>query len=194
LESRPYGCKLGRNCTSRNYHLKVLSFRWSSQSRWQPRYKQPCGYGDGPQSVALSDLCRMYLWRFSIEHLFRFSNNTWDSTPIVRHLVSAQQWMWICALAYWQLLLMRIKSKQIVRLVSSKTDDPSPHSFPGVTFGVGIFLELGTPAATPRPTGKGIGRQRIITRLRVLAIRWFLRAKRFQYHRLPVITVFAFSF
>jgi len=62
----------------------------------------------GSQSAALSDLCRMYLWRFAIEHMFRFlkqhmglnSNRSPD-------LVSAQQWMWLCAFAYWQLLLMR---------------------------------------------------------------------------------------
>ena len=38
-----------------------------------PRYKRPMWlWWTGPQSVALSDLCRMYLWRFAIEHLFRF--------------------------------------------------------------------------------------------------------------------------
>ena len=35
-----------------------------------PRYKRPMWlWWTGPQSVALSDLCRMYLWRFAIEHL-----------------------------------------------------------------------------------------------------------------------------
>ncbi len=74
-----------------------------------PRYKRPMWlFWTGPQSVALSDVCRIYLWRFAIEHMFRFlkqhmglnSNRSPD-------LVSAQQWMWLCALAYWQLLLMR---------------------------------------------------------------------------------------
>jgi hypothetical protein len=38
-----------------------------------PRYKRPLWlFWTGPQSVALSDLCRMYLWRFAIEHMFRF--------------------------------------------------------------------------------------------------------------------------
>lgn len=63
---------------------------------------------DRTANVALSDLCRMYLWRFAIEHMFRFlkqhmgldSNRSPD-------LVSAQQWMWLCALAYWRLLLLR---------------------------------------------------------------------------------------
>jgi hypothetical protein len=72
-----------------------------------PRYKRPRWlFWIGPPSVALSDLCRMDLGRFAIEHMFRFlkqhmglnSNRSPD-------LVSAQQWMWLCALAYWQLLL-----------------------------------------------------------------------------------------
>ena len=38
-----------------------------------PRYKRPMWLlWTGPQTIALSDLCRMYLWRFAIEHLFRF--------------------------------------------------------------------------------------------------------------------------
>jgi len=32
------------------------------------------------------------------------------------------------------------------------------HTFSGAAFGVGILLELGTPAATPRPAGKGLGK------------------------------------
>ena len=50
----------------------------------------------------------MYLWRFAIEHFFRFLKqhlglNANQSTD----QVSTDQWMWLCALAYWQLLLMR---------------------------------------------------------------------------------------
>lgn len=38
-----------------------------------PRYKRPMWlFWTGPQSMALSDLCRIYLWRFAIEHMFRF--------------------------------------------------------------------------------------------------------------------------
>jgi hypothetical protein len=74
-----------------------------------PRYKRPMWlFWTGPESVVLSKLCRMYLWRFAIEHLFRFLKqhmglNANQSTD----LVSANQWMWFCAIAYWQLLLMR---------------------------------------------------------------------------------------
>ena len=72
------------------------------------RYKRPMWlFWTGLQSVALPDLCRMYLWRFAIEHMFRFLKQHMglnrNRSP---NLVSAQQWMWLCALAYWQLLLM----------------------------------------------------------------------------------------
>ena len=127
-----------------------------------PRYKRPMWlFWTGPQSVALSDLCRMYLWRFTIEHMFRFlkqhmglnSNRSPD-------LVSAQQWMWCCALAYWQLLLMRDvvikdrpawfprKKEQRTRLTPSQVQRSA----------LVFLLELGTPAQKPRPAGKGIGR------------------------------------
>jgi len=127
-----------------------------------PRYKRPMWlFWTGPQNTTLSDLCRMYLWRFAIEHMFRFlkqhmglnSNRSPD-------LVSAQQWMWLCALAYWQLLLMRDHVKE---------DRPAwyPHK-PGqsakltpyqVQRSALIFLlELGTPAHPTRPAGKGTGR------------------------------------
>ena len=38
-----------------------------------PRYKRPIWlFWTGPEMVSLQDLCHMYLWRFAIEHLFRF--------------------------------------------------------------------------------------------------------------------------
>ena len=38
-----------------------------------PRYKRPMWlFWIGPETVALSEICRMYLWRFAIEHFFRF--------------------------------------------------------------------------------------------------------------------------
>jgi hypothetical protein len=56
----------------------------------------------------------MYLWRFAIEHCFRFLkqqlglNANQSTNP-----VSTDQWMWFCALAYWQLLLMRDEVESI---------------------------------------------------------------------------------
>jgi hypothetical protein len=54
----------------------------------------------------------MVLWRFAIEHLFRFLKqqlglNANQSTDPV----STGHWMWLSALAYWQLLLMRDQVK-----------------------------------------------------------------------------------
>jgi hypothetical protein len=128
-----------------------------------PRYKRAIWlFWTGPQGVALSDLCRMYLWRFAIEHMFRFlkqhmglnSNRSPD-------LGSVQQWMWLCTLAYWQLLLMRDAAKE---------DYPAwyPHSrqqrskltpFQVQRSALAFLLELGTPARKTRPAGKGTGRQ-----------------------------------
>ena len=63
-----------------------------------PRYKRPMWlFWTGPNDIALPDLCRMYLWRFAIEHLFRFLKQHMglnsDCSP---NLVNAQQWMWLC--------------------------------------------------------------------------------------------------
>jgi hypothetical protein len=43
-----------------------------------PRFQHPLWlFWTGPEDVPLPDLCRMYLWRFAIEHAFRFSSSTW---------------------------------------------------------------------------------------------------------------------
>jgi len=74
-----------------------------------PRYKRPLWlFWTGPTTVSLQALCLMYLWRFAIEHTFRFLKqhmglNENQSTDTI----CTDHWMWLCALAYWQLLLMR---------------------------------------------------------------------------------------
>jgi hypothetical protein len=128
------------------------------------RYKRPMWlFWTGPQCVSLSDLCRMYLWRFAIEHMFRFLKQHMGlNSNRSPGLVSAQQWMWLCALAYWQLLLMRNVAKE---------DYPAwyPHSrqqrakltpYQVQRSALLFLLELGTPALKPRPAGKGKGRQK----------------------------------
>lgn len=128
-----------------------------------PRYKRPIWlFWTGPQNVALSDLCRMYLWRFAIEHMFRFlkqhmglnSNRSPD-------LVSAQQWMWLCALAYWQLLLMRdtVKEDYPAWYPHSRQQRPKLTPYQVQRSALVFLLELGTPARETRPAGKGTGRQ-----------------------------------
>ena len=127
-----------------------------------PRYKRPMWlWWTGPQSVALSDLCRMYLWRFAIEHLFRFLKQHMGlNSNRSPNLVSAQQWMWLCALAYWQLLLMRDQVKaNRPAWYPQRADDLTtltPYQVQRSAFA--FLLELGTPAATARPAGKGTGR------------------------------------
>lgn len=129
-----------------------------------PRYKRPMWlFWTGPHSDTLSDLCRMYLWRFAIEQLFRFlkqhlglnSNRSPD-------LVSAQQWMWLCGLAYWQLLLMRdsVKEDYQAWYPQSRQHRTKLTPYQVQRAALVFLLELGTPALDPRPAGKGKGRQK----------------------------------
>lgn len=128
-----------------------------------PRYKRPLWlFWSGPQETSLPDLCRMYLWRFAIEHFFRFSKqrlglNANQSTDVV----SIDQWMWLCALAYWQLLLMRDEVEYLrPAWYSSKPTGGTPRLTPGLVkrSAARILVRLGTPAKTPRTAGKGKGR------------------------------------
>ncbi len=127
-----------------------------------PRYKRPMWlWWTGPQTVALSDLCRMYLWRFAIEHLFRFLKQHMGlNSNRSPNLVSAQQWIWLCALAYWQLLLIRDQGKpNRPAWYPQRAEQLTPLTPYQVQRSAFVFLlGLGTPAATPRPAGKGMGR------------------------------------
>jgi hypothetical protein len=128
-----------------------------------PRYKRPMWlFWTGPETVALSEVCRMYLWRFAIEHLFRFLKqhlglNANQSTD----LVSSDQWMWVCALAFWQLLLMREGVEQTrPAWFPAKPDLGATRLTPRqVQRGALRYLvQLGTPACATRRAGKGKGR------------------------------------
>jgi len=129
-----------------------------------PRYKRPMWlFWTGPNDVALPDLCRMYLWRFAIEHMFRFLKQHMGlNSNRSPNLVSAQQWMWLCALAYWQLLLVRDDVKENrpawYPLNTQLRVKLTPYQVQRST--LAFLLELGTPAAKPRPAGKGTGRQK----------------------------------
>jgi hypothetical protein len=128
-----------------------------------PRYKRPMWlFWTGPDTVALEDLCRMYLWRFAIEHMFRFLKqhlglNANQSTD----LVSTDQWMWLCALAYWQLLLMRdeVKASRPAWYpvgIKPETKGLTPGQVQRSAFG--YLVQLGSPARNTRNAGKGKGR------------------------------------
>lgn len=127
------------------------------------RYQRPMWlFWTGPETVALETICRMYLWRFAIEHAFRFMK---QHLGLNAHCLTdpegIQRWMWLCALAYWQLLLM---GRDVEELGPAWYPRKSAHLdrwlTPGqVQRGAGRFLlKMGSPAKPPRPAGKGRGR------------------------------------
>lgn len=129
-----------------------------------PRYKRPLWlFWTGPEEVAPQDLCRMYLWRFAIEHLFRFlKQHLGLNSNRSSNLESLQRWMWIVALAYWQLLLMRdtVKPNRPAWHPHKKDGQLKPLTPAQVQRSAQVFLlQSGTAAANPRPAGKGRGRQ-----------------------------------
>ncbi len=116
----------------------------------------------GPLSVPLGELAQMYLWRFSIEHLFRFLKQHLGLNSINSPQVAGRAaWMWYCGLAYTQLLLMRYE-------VAQQRPPWQPHLRAGQPRpltprqvqrqALAFLLGLGTPARAPQPAGKGHGR------------------------------------
>jgi len=130
-----------------------------------PRYKRPLWlFWTGAEEVAPQDLCRMYLWRFAIEHLFRFLKQHMGlNSHRSSNLESLQRWRWIVALAYWQLLLMRdtVHPNRPAWHPHQKDGQVQPLTPAQVQRSAQTFLlQSGTPAAHPRPAGKGHGRQK----------------------------------
>lgn len=129
-----------------------------------PRYKRPLWlFWTGPEDVAPQDLCRMYLWRFAIEHLFRFLKQHMGlNSHRSSNLASLQRWRWIVALAYWQLLLMRdtVQPNRPAWHPHKKDGQDKTLTPSQVQRSAQVFLlQAGTPAASIRPAGKGRGRQ-----------------------------------
>jgi len=130
-----------------------------------PRYQRPLWlFWTGSEDVAPQDLCRMYLWRFAIEHLFRFLKQHMGlNSHRSSNLESLQRWMWIVALAYWQLLLMRdtVQSNRPAWHPHKKDGQVKPLTPSQVQRSARVFLlQSGTPAANTRVAGKGSGRQK----------------------------------
>jgi len=129
-----------------------------------PRYKRPMWlFWTGPNNIALSDLCRMYLWRFAIEHMFRFLKQHMGlNSNRSPNLVSAQQWMWLCALAYWQLLLARdeVKENRPAWYPQKQPANAKLTPYQVQRSMLAFLLKLGSPAHKPRHVGKGVGRQK----------------------------------
>jgi hypothetical protein len=127
------------------------------------RYQRPMWlFWTGPETVALEAICCMYLWRFAIEHAFRFMK---QHLGLNAHCLtdpdSIQRWMWLCALAYWQLLLMGRDVDDLRPAWYPRKAEEAPRWLPPgqVQRSAGRFLvKLGTPANPPRPAGKGPGR------------------------------------
>jgi hypothetical protein len=130
-----------------------------------PRYKRPIWlFWTGPEDVTPQDLCRMYLWRFAIEHLFRFlKQHLGLNSNRSSNLESLQRWMWLVALAYWQLLLIRdtVTPNRPAWHPRKKDGQDKPLTPAQVQRSAQTFLlQSGTPAANTRPAGKGHGRQK----------------------------------
>jgi hypothetical protein len=126
-----------------------------------PRFKRPLWlFWTGPLDVPLSVLCQMYLWRFAIEHAFRFLKGHLGLTAnFSTQLHNTAHWMWLCALAYWQLLQLRSLVAEN-RPAWYRRHRPGQPLTPGLVqrAALKILLGLDGPAKSPKPAGKGRGR------------------------------------
>ena len=126
-------------------------------------YKRPLWlFWSGPSDTPLEALCLMYLLRFGIEHFFRFAKRRMGlliaQTP---DLIASVNWVWIVTLAYTQLLLARTLVAHQPRPwdPKSRRDSQRPLT-PGQVRQAWLAFShrLGTPAQSPRPSGKSPGR------------------------------------
>lgn len=128
-----------------------------------PRFARPLYlFWTGPLTVSLKELAEMYLWRFAIEHLFRFLKQHLGLNAINSPQLTARlNWMWFCSLAYCQLLLIRseVVDQRPAWHPRYKAGEPRPMTPRQVQRqALPFLLELGTPATAPQPAGKGRGR------------------------------------
>jgi len=118
----------------------------------------------GPAGLKLElDLVwRAYVRRFDIEHTIRFCKQTlgW-TTPRPRHPAQANRWTWLILACYAQLRLAR-QAACDRRLPWERPRPPNRLSPVRVRRGFPRLLPaLGTPAATPKPSGRSPGRPKI---------------------------------
>jgi hypothetical protein len=113
----------------------------------------------GPGELDLDLAWRAYIRRFDLEHTIRFAKQTlgW-ATPRPRHPEQADRWTWLVLAAYTQLRLAR----QVATDARLPWERPRPQprlspyrvrrGFPR------LLCALGSPAATPKPSGRSPGR------------------------------------
>ena len=117
----------------------------------------------GPEGLQLDlDLAwRAYIRRFDLEHTVRFCKQTlgW-TTPRPRHPEQADRWTWLVLAAYAQLRLARQVAGD--QRLPWERPRPQPRLSPlRVRRGFPQLLAtLGSPAATPKPSGRSPGRPR----------------------------------
>jgi hypothetical protein len=117
----------------------------------------------GPEGLQLDlDLAwRAYIRRFDLEHTVRFCKQTlgW-TTPRPRHPEQADRWTWLVLAAYAQLRLARQVAGD--QRLPWERPRPQPRLSPlRVRRGFPQLLAtLGSPATTPKPSGRSPGRPR----------------------------------
>jgi len=129
-----------------------------------PKYRRPLWlFWSGPPTLSPELIAQMYLTRPGIEHFFRFAKQRLGLVCAQSPTLGANEtWVWLVAFAYLHLLLAR----ELVTPVWRPWDS-QPRSAAKSELTAGQVLnawatfsrKLGSPAAAPRPSGKGKGRQ-----------------------------------
>ena len=113
----------------------------------------------GPGQLDLDLAWRAYVRRFDLEHTVRFAKQTlgW-TTPRPRHPEQADRWTWLVLAAYTQLRLARAVAGD--QRLPWERPRPQPRLSPyRVRRGFPQLLcALGSPATTPKPSGRSPGR------------------------------------
>lgn len=130
-----------------------------------PKYRRPLWlFWSGPQTLAPELIAQMYLARPGIEHFFRFAKQRLGLVCAQSPTLAANEtWVWLVAFAYTHLLLARALVTPAWRPWDAQA---RPASKLELTAGqvlnawATFSRKLGSPAAAPRPSGKGKGRQR----------------------------------
>jgi hypothetical protein len=115
----------------------------------------------GPGSVDLDLAWRAYIRRFDIEHTVRFAKQTlgW-TTPRPRHPEQADRWTWLVLVAYTQLRLARLVACDQRLPWERPRPQPRLSPYPVRRGFPRLLCALGSPAATPKPSGPSPGRPR----------------------------------